>query len=277
MGDNALRTRVLTAVAILSVVLSLIWVPRLEFVFALVVTGLAAYGLREYHRMVEHRQIETETVGGIIIGAAVTFSGCFHHQQTLSLALYGGCAAVAILHIVRGQYSLAGLACSVFGVLYIGWFGGHVLLLRGIPRVGAGLVTMTIAVVALTDAAAYIVGSMFGKHRMAPTLSPKKSWEGAIGGFVAALAGMIVIYILGSVIGWHAFPAWSLKRYLVIGALLSVAGQAGDLAESAMKRAAGVKDSGTFFPGHGGVLDRADSYLFAAPLAYYLVAPLFHQ
>lgn len=277
MGDNALRTRLVTAVGILSVLAALIWVPFLGFCFALFVTALAAYGLREYHRMVEHRQIETETVGGIIIGAAVAFTGYFHHPQTLSLALYGGCAAVAVLHIVRGQYSLAGIACSVFGVVYIGWFAGHMLLLHGIPGVGPGLVTVTVAVVALTDGAAYLVGSAFGKHRMAPTLSPKKSWEGAVGGFLMALAGMALVYFMGSIVGWHVFPAWSLRHYLIIGALLSITGQIGDLAESALKRAAGVKDTGTFFPGHGGVLDRGDSYLFVAPLAYYLVAPLFHQ
>lgn len=277
MGDNALKTRLLTAMAILGVLLSLIWVPILEFFFAIFITGLAAYGLREYHRMVENRQIETETVGGILIGAAVTFSGYFHHHETLALALYGGCAAVALLHMARGRFSLAGFACSIFGVVYIGWFGGHMLLLRGIPQYGAGLVTMTIAAVALTDGAAYLVGSVIGKHRLAPVLSPKKSWEGAIGGFMAAIIGMGVIYLLANVAGWQAFPAWSLKRYCFIGAMLSVAGQIGDLAESTLKRSAGVKDSGTFFPGHGGVLDRADSYLFATPLAYYLVAPLFHS
>lgn len=276
MGDNSFKTRVWTAVALLTVLLVVIWAPFAKFAFGLLVAAFSALGLREYYRLAGHQPSSAEAVSGILIGALVTFSGYTGHQDTLSLALYGGCMAMAMLHMLRGEYSLAALASAVFGALYIGWFGGHMLLLHAIPRVGPGLVTMLITAVALTDGGAYILGSIFGKHRMAPKVSPRKSWEGAIGGFVMALMGMAVVYFLASVAGWRAFPAWSLTRYLMTGALLSVVGQIGDLTESAIKRAAGVKDSGTFFPGHGGVLDRADSYLFAAPVMYYIVAPLFN-
>lgn len=127
-----------------------------------------------------------------------------------------------------------------------------------IHRWDAWLVFLLAAVVMLGDTAAFYVGRRFGRHKMAPVVSPKKTWEGAAGGWIASmLCG--VVYSLTRLDGLDA-------RLLVVCAVTAVAGQIGDLAESTFKRGAGVKDSGTLLPGHGGVLDRIDALLFAAPV-----------
>jgi phosphatidate cytidylyltransferase len=116
---------------------------------------------------------------------------------------------------------------------------------------------------------------MLGKHKMAPKVSPNKTWEGAAAGLIGAVAGASALWALRIYGDLDALPNWPLWRYMHAGALVSIVAQIGDLTESCLKRDAGVKDSGNFFPGHGGVLDRTDGFLFAAPVLYYLVTPLF--
>ncbi|MBI5091136.1 MAG: phosphatidate cytidylyltransferase [Candidatus Hydrogenedentes bacterium] len=271
---SGLAVRVLTAAVALPIVLLLIWRPELRPAFALFIGVLVAIGLYEYYAIVRTSNISPETIGGILSGTAVALSGYYNSLTLTGLALYGGCLLVAALHIVRGQHSVAGLASSVFGVLYLGWFPAHVNLLLSEPVIGPGLVTILIVAVVLTDTGAYFAGSLLGRHKLAPKVSPNKTWEGAVGGVAVALAGMAVLYKLAP--SFEALPDWQLLRYLHIGATLSVAAQIGDLAESCLKRDAGVKDSGNLFPGHGGMLDRCDGLLFAAPVMYYLhaVAPV---
>jgi phosphatidate cytidylyltransferase len=267
---SGLAVRVLTAAVALPVVLLLIWRPELRAAFAVFIGVLVAVGLYEYYAIVRSSKISPETIGGIIAGTLVALSGYCHSLTLTSLALYGGCLLVAALHIVRGQHSVAGLASSVFGVLYLGWFPAHVNLLLRVTTIGPGLVTMLIVAVVLTDTGAYFAGSLLGKHKLAPKVSPNKTWEGAAGGVVVAMVGMAILWKLAP--SFDALPDWSLFRYLHIGVLLSISAQIGDLAESCLKRDAGVKDSGNLFPGHGGMLDRCDGLLFAAPVMYYLHA-----
>ena len=268
--------RAATALVVLPVVLWLIWSPGLGFVFAMFISLLASIGLYEYYAIVRCREISPETIGGIVAGTLVAVSGYFYSLHVTTLTLYGGCVMVSTLHIVRGQHSVAGLSTSVFGIFYVGWLAAHMVLLHGMPESGPGLVTLLLAAVAVTDAGAYLIGSNFGRHKMAPKVSPNKTWEGAAGGFGCALICVMVFYVLGVKFGWRALPQWPLARYLYTGAMLSSVAQIGDLAESCLKRSAGVKDSGMIFPGHGGVLDRGDGFLFAAPVLYYMVTPLSH-
>jgi phosphatidate cytidylyltransferase len=148
------------------------------------------------------------------------------------------------------------------------------VLIHGIPEIGPGLVTLLFVLLIATDTGAYFVGSLIGKRKLAPKVSPNKTWEGAIAGFVCAVLGGWAVYALqqNGIIG--GFPDWTLAKYLQSAAMLSVASQIGDLAESALKRDAGIKDSGNLFPGHGGVLDRCDGFLFTSPFLYYMSVPL---
>ncbi len=269
-----LVSRTITAVIVLTIVLVLMWIPRLYLGFYIGVSLLVSIGLYEYYAIVRAREISPETIGGILSGTAIALSGMFNSNGITSLCLFGGCLLVSALHIVRGQHSVAGLSSTVFGLFYVGWFGAHILLLHSEPVTGPGLVTILFTAVILTDSGAYFVGSLIGKHKLAPKVSPGKTWEGAVGGFLFAMLGMVVLYVLREKYQWAALPDWDAWRYAHAGLILSITGQIGDLAESVLKRDAGVKDSGNLFPGHGGVLDRCDAMLFAAPAFYYIVSPL---
>ncbi|MDX9975276.1 MAG: phosphatidate cytidylyltransferase [FCB group bacterium] len=266
---HGLLLRLVTASVLLPTVFVLIWVPSLHWGFSIFVAALAAVGLYEFYALVRRAGYSPETIGGILGGTVVALSGHFGSVFLTTGLLYGAALMVSALHIVRGQRSVAGLAASAFGVFYVGWFGAHLSLLRSSVN-GPGLVTTLFVIVVLTDTAAYFVGSRFGKHKMAPAISPNKSWEGALGGVAFSILGMMIVYWLRQRWGWTALPDWSIYRCLVAGLALSAAAQIGDFAESALKRDAGVKDSGAIFPGHGGVLDRCDGFLYAAPFLYYI-------
>jgi phosphatidate cytidylyltransferase len=135
------------------------------------------------------------------------------------------------------------------------------VLIWQLPQ-GVHWILLTIAVTALGDTAAYYVGSLWGRHKLLPKVSPNKTVEGAAAGLAGNVAGALMY-------GWLFFPTWLSFAGLPLALLVGVAGQLGDLSESMLKRGAGVKDSGQLLPGHGGVLDRLDSLLFAAPVVFY--------
>lgn len=171
--------------------------------------------------------------------------------------------------------SLTSWALTFTSAAYIGWLLSAFILLhqldtplRGgalaglkIPS-GAAWVMLVLAITWIQDSAAYFVGRSFGRTKMAPILSPKKSWEGFAGGLVASvITALVAVPILGLPIGYAAAA--------LIGVATGIAGPVGDLGESLIKRQVGVKDSGALIPGHGGILDRMDSLLFTAPVVYY--------
>ncbi|MGD2218237.1 MAG: phosphatidate cytidylyltransferase, partial [Gemmatimonadales bacterium] len=130
---------------------------------------------------------------------------------------------------------------------------------------GAAVLMLPVAITWLGDSAAYFVGQAIGRHKMAPVISPKKTWEGAIAGFIVT-AGSTLLYVTLT----RSLVPWTMSggELLGLGAILAVVGQAGDLFESRFKRECGVKDSSGLLPGHGGMLDRLDSMLFVFPFAY---------
>jgi phosphatidate cytidylyltransferase len=152
---------------------------------------------------------------------------------------------------------------TLFPVIFVGLALGFLLKIRNIPGDdGEDLLLLVLVCVIFSDAAAYYVGSNIGKHRLAPRLSPNKSWEGAVGGMLASIGGAVLAHF------WF-FQRLPLGHAIVIGLILGVVAILGDLAESLIKRAAGVKDSSNLIPGHGGLLDRSDSLLFAGPVLFY--------
>ena len=177
------------------------------------------------------------------------------------------------------ERSLLHWSLTLSGAAYVGWTLAHFVLLRSISHplmptnplrllqldAGAAWIVFVLAVTFLSDTGAYFTGRAIGRHRMAPYISPKKSWEGAAGGILlATLGGVGFTVLLGLPI--------SLWVGGLLGAVGSVAGQAGDLAESLIKRQVDIKDSGRIIPGHGGLLDRVDSLLFTAPVLYYMIS-----
>jgi phosphatidate cytidylyltransferase len=152
-------------------------------------------------------------------------------------------------------------ALLCFGFLYVPLLLGHLILLRLAPH-GVQWIFFLLVIVMTGDSAAYYVGSSWGRRKLYPEVSPKKSVEGALGGLAGSLAGAVAFKLL-----W--FPDLPLMHCLVVTLLAAALAQMGDLFESLLKRSCGVKDSGVIIPGHGGILDRLDSILFAAPVLYY--------
>jgi len=159
------------------------------------------------------------------------------------------------------EKSLTGSASTVLGVLYTGLPFALLVALRLSPR-GVALVLYVLILTWIGDTAAYYAGRSLGRHKLAPRISPGKTWEGTVASLVASM-------VLGYFAMAHFVPAVPVWLSLFTAALVNVAGQLGDLAESALKRGAGVKDSGALLPGHGGALDRVDALLFAIPAMWY--------
>lgn len=184
---------------------------------------------------------------------------------------FGVIGAFLVILFRKQSATINDVATTVLGMLYGGWLPMHIMLLRNINQiktsvfglhvpVGLGYIILIFFVISLSDIFAYYIGKNFGKTPLWPQISPKKTREGAIAGIVGGMAGSIAIGTLFSI---------PLIHTVIAGFLLSLAAQYGDLSESMMKRDAGFKDSGNLLPGHGGVLDRADSYIFTGAVAYY--------
>jgi phosphatidate cytidylyltransferase len=180
-----------------------------------------------------------------------------HVMVTVLAALVVGGGLVTLSNATPSPQALTGAAMTIMAPLYVGLPLGAMVWIHLIY--GPRSLVFVIATIAISDSAQYFAGRSFGRNKMAPLVSPAKTYEGAIGGLVAAVA-------VGLWLGPHWGQAASLVEGAALGAVLCLAGIMGDLFESLLKRSAGVKDSGTLIPGHGGVLDRIDAYLFAVPL-----------
>jgi phosphatidate cytidylyltransferase len=170
----------------------------------------------------------------------------------------------------RGQdQASTDFSVTLAGGFYLGWIGAYLISLRNLPE-GVWWVLTVLPAVWLADSGAYLVGSRFGRHKMTARLSPKKSWEGYIGGILVATLVTPLLCLLWKV--W-AGPATSVTPLsgAILGLVLGVFTVLGDLGESMIKRQVGKKDSGSLLPGHGGVFDRIDSWLWAGVIGYYLV------
>jgi phosphatidate cytidylyltransferase len=265
-----LALRVMTALIVLPVVLTLIWAPALRAGFAALVGFVALITLHEFLALLRARHIPTHEPSALAGAAAIVAAAWWADVGWLNFALLGALVVVGAAAILTAPPSAAGLCGAFAALLYTAWCPAHVLLLHQIDPEGPGLVMLLVVVVILTDTAAYFTGRSLGRHPLAPIVSPKKTWEGAIGGFVFAILGALAVQRLDRAYEWAAVPDWSPGRYALTAAALSVVAQLSDLVKSTVKRDAGVKDSGHILPGHGGALDRFDGFLFAAPVLYYM-------
>jgi phosphatidate cytidylyltransferase len=165
--------------------------------------------------------------------------------------------------------SVQSIAFTLLGVFYVGWLLSYVLLLRLLSD-GPSYVFYIFGVVWLGDAAALVSGTLMGRHKLAPTISPHKTIEGAFGGILGSLCGAVLggLWLLGH---------FTVLQCFAVGIMLAIFGQLGDLSESLLKRSTGIKDSGILIPGHGGILDKVDGILFGAPALYYYVLYIIGQ
>ncbi len=234
------------------------WLPTLALVALMVFQGLREYGrLTGLPRMYRWALLGA---GLLVLPAALLSTSAFY---VLPVLLF----LVATLQPVLVQDAQAGvrhLAFAVFGGGYVAWLLGHLLLIGTHMPDGNGLLLALGLAVALSDIFAFVLGKAFGRHKLAPRLSPNKTWEGLAGNMVGASLGVLAMsFALPDGLPWYGAP--------LLAAAIGLGCAWGDLLESAIKRGAGVKDAGDWLQGFGGLLDRIDSMIIAAPLSYYLV------
>jgi len=245
--------RILTALVMIPVVLYAV-LGGFEWLFLLVLVAVAEICFDEYSIITASREPIAYAAGLFILLAPLPWLGLFTILFTLLMLTLA----------MRHDDLAAGFARTsvlLLGVVYIFGAWRTAMLLRAINPwwLVFGLVVSWIG-----DTGAYYVGRRYGRHKLAPRVSPKKTWEGAI-------ASAVVSGLMGALTLPRLIPGVSITEALLLALAANIAGQVGDLAESAIKRGAGVKDSGTLLPGHGGLLDRVDSSMFALPVLYALL------
>jgi phosphatidate cytidylyltransferase len=195
------------------------------------------------------------------LGALATLLGATMGGADWALA--GLLSTLVFAFVIKGGVSTVSVSMTVLGVAWVGLGLAHALLLRDIDAHGVLAVYTVLLAVWAGDAAAYFIGLLFGRHKLAPTVSPGKTWEGLIAGTIATVGVTFLALYEANFL--------SIPESLALGAVIAIAAPLGDLFESALKRDADVKDSGRLLAGHGGVLDRIDALLFAWVAAYYVV------
>lgn len=261
-APNLGRRLATAVVAIPLLVLALFAAP--PWVVVAVIAAACALGLLEAFALLSKAGVRAQPLAGFVAGAAL-FAQVVDRWPVSPLAAVAVVVFWAALRGVTDHGDAArGAAGTLLAAVYLGALGGTMAGLRTLAPVDEGpwRLTLLLATVMVADSAAYFAGSAVGRRKLAPRISPAKTWEGVVGGVVGGIVAALVVRRLG-------LPRLPLADAIALGAAVAVVGTAGDLFESLLKRWAGAKDSGTLFPGHGGMLDRLDSLLFAAPVLYY--------
>ena len=287
-GPSEIALRLLTAAVLIPAVLYCVYAGGLWVVGFVV--GLVLLGMRELYGLLEAKGAHAHKTFGLAAGAALPVIAYFGNEYHATLLMTAALLAVMVAEVGKEEIgqAMGSISGTFFGVFYVGWLLSHAIPLRNFhyvvsdrwgpevgaaypPESGAFLLVVAVAIVVGCDAGAYFAGRAFGRRKLAPTISPGKTVEGAIGGVAAGTA----IAVVGKALCAWLAPSlataipWSLV--VPLGILVSTAGVVGDLVESLLKRDAAQKDAGALLPGMGGVLDRIDSALFGIPVMYYLL------
>jgi len=253
--------RVLSGALLVPLFVALVYAgpPWAFAAFLLLVSGLAQW---EFTRMFRLAGEAPYARLGLGLGLAVTASFLWHAESVTTLAM--ACAILVTLAapLASGRTpAWAPSALTLLGIGYVNWSLGYGVWLRDLPH-GPQWIIFLVTVTWVGETAAYTVGSLIGRHKLAPVVSPAKTIEGALAQVLASVATAVVV-------NWTLFPDRAPLFAVAGGLLLGVVGQVGDLSESVLKRSVGTKDTGGLIPGHGGLLDRLDSLLFNTPALYY--------
>ncbi len=275
-----LRQRVITALLLIPLPVAAVWFGEPWFTSLVAIFGvLAAF---EFYRLGSSAKASPVTYIGLLFTLLFIISRnpdllsrlTTNLDPTLISPLILAAAMVLTLTWIllrrKKDGAIASWAWTMAGILYVGWLLGHVVSLRGLTDGRSWVFFILLATVA-SDTAAFFIGRAIGRHKLAPQISPNKTWEGAIAGVVGATVFSLLFTptkLFGLSNAIH-IQGLSYGEAILLGALVSVFGQLGDLTESLLKRNAKVKDSGNLLPGHGGILDRLDSIIFAGVVVYY--------
>ncbi|HTK37422.1 MAG TPA: phosphatidate cytidylyltransferase [Pyrinomonadaceae bacterium] len=273
-----MKTRILTAAIALPILIASIalpsYYPQTVWLFVIIAAIALAAGLFEFYSLTKKLELKADAAVAYI-GATVLFlaflvdaPGKAPDLLLLVLALF--VIAVVISQAFRFQIDfskmLTGIGVTALGVLYVAFLGGFLVSTRvgfeGHPYLSTHLLGYFFLVLMGSDTGAYFTGRALGKHKLAPKISPGKTWEGLVGGIIAAAA-------FAALATFWFFPELTYQYSIPLAVVMAIVGVLGDLAESAMKRGANAKDAASVLPGHGGFLDRLDSLLLNAPILYY--------
>lgn len=273
-----MKVRLLTAFIALPLLFAAIilpaYFPQTVWIFVAIGVLALAAGLFEFFSLTKKLELKGDAalayIGSAALVVAFIFDAPAKAPDLLLMTLAGFTAALLITQTFRfrADFSkmLAGVGVTLLGVMYIAFLGGFLIATRvgfeHVPGLSTDLLLFFLIVIFGSDAGAYFAGRAFGKHKLAPAISPGKTVEGLIGGLVAA-GGFAALCTL------TFFPELPYKFSIPLAVVMAAVGVLGDLAESAIKRGSGAKDAATILPGHGGLLDRLDSLLFNAPILYY--------
>ncbi len=275
--------RIYTALILIPLVLVLVFLgPRWQWLFTLAVAAVAALAAWEFLSMAQKAGATPPRIA-VLLAIVVLFVSNFEwpFQTAATLGILSLCLLVYCTFLRPVEQLMADASASIFCLLYIGFTLISLPALRENPEGnGPSLVTFLLCAVWAGDTAALYVGRAWGRHKLAPTLSPNKTWEGSLGSVGGSLLSTGILIGLAQLMqrwdmGWLSYSGGAWWYWMGLAVVVNVAAQVGDLAESALKRSAGVKDSGSLLPGHGGVLDRIDALLIAAPVLWYV--QIFHQ
>ncbi len=256
-GRETLALRLATAIIGVPILFALVWLGEI-WLLALAIAA-AALGLTEFYSLVNIKGL-WERLLGIALGVALVAGAGFQAQIWAPLVLFSGLVLVFVSYRFLPAHRRFWLLVAG-GPFYLGAALAYAVLLRGIED-GVLWLSLALAATFMVDTLAYFVGKAVGKHRMAPGISPGKTWEGAAAGLLGGILGFIVLASLLSL----SLAVW---KAALMGMAVGLGAQAGDLLESALKRANSAKQSGRLLPGHGGVLDRLDSVVLNLALVYY--------
>jgi phosphatidate cytidylyltransferase len=261
-----LRQRVITTIVILPILIAVIWFGKLWIV--LLVAAIGAAGSFEFYRLDQNGKLIPLHYFGIITVITVVMLPYFVPNITVIHILSSAIVVSLIWLLFTGlrEQAFNRWTWTIAGILYPGFMLTYWINIRNI-EFGRSYVFWLISIIIINDVASYFVGKALGKHSLAPVISPRKTWEGAIGGLIFSVIASVVFGFVFTL----PLNYWQL---VILGLMASIIAQTGDLVESLLKRNKSVKDSGNILPGHGGILDRIDSYLLTAVVVYYIITAI---
>lgn len=261
---------------------ALVFVPALLYiaaegrVFFLILVELGiGVGTYEFYEILEARGLHPYKTLGVLAALILGLSTYFRNYLSIFVTFTALLFFLSISELTRKNpdRSIYHISTTVFGIFYVGWLMSHLILLREMPvtlhrnyEIGATYALLPFLLAWSNDTAAYFIGGKLGRRPLIPRVSPKKTWEGTIGGGIFSI---IILFVFAKLLFTQWFYYLNVFDCIVLGLLCGVAAPVGDLVESLLKRDALVKDASNTIPGHGGILDRFDSILFCAPIVYY--------
>ncbi|MBE0695739.1 MAG: phosphatidate cytidylyltransferase [Anaerolineaceae bacterium] len=266
-----LAQRLIVAIFILPVLVLLAYTGG--WILSISIAATLGFAAWEYYKLFSSGGFQPVLfilVAGTVILVLARHAFAFQSSDLYISLVLMTAMAWQVIRFERGiSTSAVDFGITLGGLLYLGWLGSYIISLRDLPD-GLWWSLVVIPTISISDAGAYFIGSHFGKHKISQRISPNKSWEGYFGGIVTGTLGAVALAAL-----WHLrAPIITIEKGLILGLAITIFSPLGDLGESMLKRSFGVKDSSRLLPGHGGIMDRIDSWLWAAPIGYYVITLL---